>query len=400
MDSLYYSTLALWPDLWTCISLSISLSRSFSLCHMHPDLNKHSHAHARAHTHTYLAGFQSLRGGGISSLLLRGATPNAACMMVMNFLYFMVKLLWVNLLPWQLWSVLPVRRCFPAAELRAECRTEETEQQWGGDDEIKQQNSRVPICVEALLLHNSDRKSHYRRIIAALSLWVLRVVIHNIRPPLFSFSLIRSLLNTLESESILFLFLSRPFCYTSWMCGPCPAGQQMRSLIVHIQISRVGDYWEDELDWVRSLWSQRQDKESLCHLVLVMHLFVSWYCSDRKHENFHQHRWMMLSCCIHSCPTLPVQLSGSSVRTYKCTSQTCSLLPPAAPYISCQEPLNEGSISPITERRSAAHFKQSIFVYYNDPIRLSQCCHRFLLLTHTSWTFMWSELPVYTCTHV
>lgn len=172
-----------------------------------------------------------------------------------------------------------------------------------GDDEIKQQNSRVPICVEALLLHNSDRKSHYRRIIAALSLWVLRVVIHSIRPPLFSFSLIRSLLNTLESESILVLFLSRPFSYTSWMCGPCPAGQQMRSLIVRIQISRVGDYWEDELDWVRSLWSQRQDKESLCHLVLVMHLFVSWYCSNRKHENFLQHRWMMLSCCIHSCPT-------------------------------------------------------------------------------------------------
>lgn len=196
-----------------------------------------------------------------------------------------------------------------------------------GDDEIKQQNSRVPICVEALLLHNSDRKSHYRRIIAALSLWVLRVVIHSIRPPLFSFSLIRSLLNTLESESILVLFLSGPFCYTSWMCGPSPAGQQMRSLIVHIQISRVGDYWEDELDWVRSLWSQRQDKESLCHLVLVMHLFVSWYCSDRKHENFLQHRWMMLSCCIHSCPTLPVQLSGSSVRSHKCTSQTCCTHP-------------------------------------------------------------------------
>lgn len=264
-----------------------------------------------------------------------------------------------------------------------------------GDDEIKQQNSRVPICVEALLLHNSDRKSHYRRIIAALSLWVLRVVIHNIRPPLFSFSLIRSLLNTLESESILVLFLSRPFGSTSWMCGPCPVGQQKRPLIVHIQISRVGDYWEDEPDWVRSLWSQWQDKESLCHLVLVMHLSVSWYCSDRKHENFHQHWWMTLSCCIHSCPALPVQLSGSSwdLTNAHPGPTAPTLLPPEAPYISCQELLNEGRISPITERRSTAHFKQSIFFYYNDLIRLLQCCHGFLLLTHASWTFVWSELP-------
>lgn len=110
MDSPYYSTLALWPNLWTCISLSISLSLSLSHAHRPEQL----HA-CTVHTPTYLAGFQSLRGGGISSLLLSGATPNAACMMVMNFLYFMVKLLWVNLLPWQLWSDLPVRRCFPAA---------------------------------------------------------------------------------------------------------------------------------------------------------------------------------------------------------------------------------------------------------------------------------------------
>lgn len=52
----------------------------------------------------------------------------------------------------------------------------------GADDEIKQQNSRVAICAEALRLHNSDRKSHHGRIIAALSLWVLRVVIHNMLP--------------------------------------------------------------------------------------------------------------------------------------------------------------------------------------------------------------------------
>lgn len=53
MGCLYYSTLALWPDLWTCISLSLSfslLSRSFSLCHIHPDLNKHS----RTRTHTLI----------------------------------------------------------------------------------------------------------------------------------------------------------------------------------------------------------------------------------------------------------------------------------------------------------------------------------------------------------
>lgn len=61
-------------------------------------------------TTTHRAGFQSLRGGGISSLLLRGATPRAACMMVMNFLYFMLLLsnslatqqhLPVNQMPWR-----------------------------------------------------------------------------------------------------------------------------------------------------------------------------------------------------------------------------------------------------------------------------------------------------------
>lgn len=65
--------------------------------------------HTHIHTATHRAGFQSLRGGGISSLLLRGATPRAACMMVMNFLYFMMLLintlalsqLSVNPLSWQ-----------------------------------------------------------------------------------------------------------------------------------------------------------------------------------------------------------------------------------------------------------------------------------------------------------
>lgn len=58
-------------------------------------LGTHSHTHTHTHTPpplTHRAGFQSLRGGGISSLLLRGATPRAACMMVMNFLYFMLLL--------------------------------------------------------------------------------------------------------------------------------------------------------------------------------------------------------------------------------------------------------------------------------------------------------------------
>lgn len=56
----------------------------YSVCSKYKDIHTHTLAH--------LAGFQSLRGGGISSLLLRGATPNAACMMVMNFLYFMFSI--------------------------------------------------------------------------------------------------------------------------------------------------------------------------------------------------------------------------------------------------------------------------------------------------------------------
>lgn len=48
--------------------------------------------HVQTHT-THRTGFQSLRGGGISSLLLRGATPRAACMMVINFLYFMLLII-------------------------------------------------------------------------------------------------------------------------------------------------------------------------------------------------------------------------------------------------------------------------------------------------------------------
>lgn len=88
-SKLHFSSLALFRGLTYEPMLSLSNARR----------HEHTHARARAHTHTHLAGFQSLRGGGINSLLLRGATPSAACMMVMNFLYFMLKLLRVNLLP-------------------------------------------------------------------------------------------------------------------------------------------------------------------------------------------------------------------------------------------------------------------------------------------------------------
>lgn len=55
----------------------------------------------------------------------------------------------------------------------------------GGVGQAKRQNSHVVICGEASLLHNSQRKSHGRRIIVALSLRVLKVVIHHIHPPFF-----------------------------------------------------------------------------------------------------------------------------------------------------------------------------------------------------------------------
>lgn len=42
---------------------------------------------------THPEGLHNLRPGGSSSLLLRGAIPTAACMMVMNFLYFILSFL-------------------------------------------------------------------------------------------------------------------------------------------------------------------------------------------------------------------------------------------------------------------------------------------------------------------
>lgn len=43
---------------------------------------------------THPEGLHNLRPGGSSSRLLRGVIPAAACMMVMNFLYFISKVLW------------------------------------------------------------------------------------------------------------------------------------------------------------------------------------------------------------------------------------------------------------------------------------------------------------------
>lgn len=43
---------------------------------------------------THPEGLHNLRPGGSSSRLLRGAIPAATCMMVMNFLYFILKVLW------------------------------------------------------------------------------------------------------------------------------------------------------------------------------------------------------------------------------------------------------------------------------------------------------------------
>lgn len=154
----------------------------------------HIHTHT---TKTHLACFQSLRGGGIRSLLFRGATPRAACMMVMNFLYFMLLLinalssqcLLVNLLTCQHLRLPMVEQPFLSVGIPG-CGAEELKmpsESWmlsRGDraavrGKSQKQNSHVLIYVEASLLHNSHWKSHHRRIIVALSLWVLKVVIHH-----------------------------------------------------------------------------------------------------------------------------------------------------------------------------------------------------------------------------
>lgn len=81
-----------------CIELiNIFFTHLFFLCAL-PLIHEFAHCVFRAvllsDTHeTYRAAIQSLRGGGINSLLLSGATPRAACMMLMNSLYSMLLLI-------------------------------------------------------------------------------------------------------------------------------------------------------------------------------------------------------------------------------------------------------------------------------------------------------------------
>lgn len=110
-------------------------------------------------------------------------------MMVMNFLYFMFSTAVGQCVAMTARVGPSSREMLPSgrAESKVLDRGEGSSSEGGGGgEEIKQQNSRVPICVEALLLYNSDRKSHHGRIIAALSLWVLRALIHDILPRFLS----------------------------------------------------------------------------------------------------------------------------------------------------------------------------------------------------------------------
>lgn len=76
-------------------------------------LQTHTHTHTyRYTTSTYCCDFQSLRGGGRSSRLLRGTMPRAACITGKNFLYFILSWLFaLNCLsywnrPWNCLSAL------------------------------------------------------------------------------------------------------------------------------------------------------------------------------------------------------------------------------------------------------------------------------------------------------
>lgn len=164
MDSLYFSSLALFRG------LTFEPMFSLSLCQMHADTNTHTHAH----TLTLLA--SRVCEVAASTLSCWGGQPPmlpawwwwTSCTSCLNC--------WGSICCHNSYS----RSFLSGAESRVPNRGDGAAVR--GDDKIKQQNGYVPICVEALLLHNSGRKSHYRRIIAALSLWVLRVVIHNIPP--------------------------------------------------------------------------------------------------------------------------------------------------------------------------------------------------------------------------
>lgn len=92
-------------------------------------------------------------------------------MMVMNFLYFMFSAAACQSVAMTAGVAASNREMFPSG--RAESKVVDGGDgtavegglrgggRGGGGDEIKQQNSRVPICAEALLLHNSERKSHH-----------------------------------------------------------------------------------------------------------------------------------------------------------------------------------------------------------------------------------------------
>lgn len=75
-------------------------------------------------------------------------------MMVMNFLYFMFSAAVGQ-------SVAMTAKVGPSSQEMVSSGGAESKvldrAAAGGNNEIKQQNSSVPICVGALLLHNSDR---------------------------------------------------------------------------------------------------------------------------------------------------------------------------------------------------------------------------------------------------